>query len=79
MRRLGRRALLIGGSTLAGWFITRWAVGGTVSRSGLTSRGTPLNLEPLAFGLGADLAGLALGLLLGVGITWLYARYLEGL
>ena len=79
-RRLSRYALLVCGSTLVGWFITRWVLSGTGGGPGGPGhRTSPLNLEPLAFGLGADLAGLALGLVLGVGLTWLYAHYLEGL
>ena len=79
-RRLSRYALLVGGGTLAGWFITRWVVSGTGGGpGGPATRVSPLNLEPLAFGLGADLAGLALGLALGVGLAWFYARYLESL
>ena len=39
---------------------------------------TPM-LQPLGAGLGADLAGVAVGLILGVGLIWVYTRYLEGL
>lgn len=79
-RTLSRHALRVGGSTLAGWFITRWVLSGSGGGpSGPGHRTSPLNLEPLAIGLGADLTGLALRLALGVGLTWFYARNLEGL
>ena len=78
-RRLSHYALLVGGGTLVGWLVTRWAVGVTADPSGSSNRTTSLNLEPLAHGVGVDLIGLALGIVLGVGLTWLYARYLEGL
>ena len=78
-RRLSRYALLVGGSTLAAWLATRWAVGVTADPSGSSNRTTPVNLEPLAHGVGVDLIGLALGIVLGVRLTWFYARYLEGL
>lgn len=78
-RRLSRYALLVGGSTLAGWLVTRWAVGVTADPSGSSNRTTRLNLEPLSQGLGADLLGLVVGLVLGISLTWFYARYREGL
>lgn len=79
-QRLRRYALLIGGSTLVGWFITGWVVSGSGGGpSGPATRVSPLNLEPLAHGLRVDLAGLAVGLVLGLALTWIYTHYLEGL
>ena len=74
--RLSRYALLTGGATLVVWFLTRQLVASAYPD---ISGPDPLNFKPLAHGLGVDLAGLAVGVLLGVGITWLYARYLDGL
>ena len=39
---------------------------------------TPQTLTPLSAGLGADVAGLFVGLILGIGLTWIYSHYLEG-
>ena len=80
--RLRRYALLTGGGTLVGWFFTRWLLYATeagVSRWNLAGRGDAPDLAPLSAGLGADLAGLGIGLLLGVGLTWMYTHYLESL
>ncbi len=80
--RLRRYGLLTGGGTLVGWFFTRWLLYATeagVWRWNMAGRGDPPDLAPLSAGLGADLAGLALGLILGVGLTWIYTHYLEGL
>ena len=78
--RLRRYALLTGGGTLVGWFFTRWLIYATeagISRWNLAGRGEAPDLAPLSAGVGADLAGLALGLILGVGLTWIYTHYLE--
>ena len=45
----------------------------------MAGRGDPPDLAPLSAGLGADLAGPFVGLIIGVGLTWLYTHYLEGL
>ena len=79
--RLRRYALLTGGGTLVGWFFTRWLLWANdagISRWNLAGRGDAPDLAPLSAGLGADLAGLGLGLILGVGLTWMYTHYLEG-
>ncbi len=75
MQRLSRYALLTGGTTLAVWFLTRWVVALAVNTGG--RRSAPMNFEPLANGLGVHLAGLALGVLVGIGIAWFYANYVE--
>ena len=79
--RLRRYALLTGGGTLVGWFFTRWLLWANdagISRWNLAGRGDAPDLAPLSAGLGADLAGLGLGLILGVGLTWMYTHHLEG-
>ena len=45
----------------------------------MAGRGDAPDLAPLSAGLGADVAGLAVGLILGIGLTWIYSHYLEGL
>lgn len=78
--RLRRYGLLTGGGTLVGWFFTRWllyAAEAGVSRWNMAGQGDPPDLTPLSAGLGADVAGLSVGLILGVGLTWIYTRYLE--
>ena len=80
--RLRRYGLLTGGATLVGWFVTRWLLYATeagVSRWNMAGQGQAPDLTPLSAGLGADLSGLAVGLILGVGLTWVYTHYLEGL
>ena len=80
--RLRRYGLLTGGGTLVGWFVTRWllwAGDAGLSRWNMAGSGDAPDLAPLSAGLGADLAGLAVGLILGVGLTWVYTHYLEGL
>ena len=80
--RLRRYGLLTGGGMLVGWFFTRWLLYATeagVWRWNMAGRGDPPDLAPLAAGLGADLAGLVVGLILGIGLSWIYAHYLEGL
>lgn len=80
--RLRRYALLIGGGTLVGWFFTRWLLYASeagVSRWNMAGQGQAPDLTPLSAGLGADLLSLIVGLILGVGLTWMYTRYLEGL
>lgn len=78
--RLRRYGLLTGGGTLVGWFFTRWLVYATeagVWRWNMAGQGAAPDLTPLAAGLGADVAGLLVGLILGIGLTWIYTRYLE--
>ena len=80
--RLRRYSLLTGGGTLVGWFFTRWLLYATeagVWRWNMAGRGDAPDLAPLSAGLGADVAGLAVGLILGIGLTWIYSHYLEGL
>ena len=80
--RLRRYGLLTGGGTLVGWFFTRWLLYATeagVYRWNMAGTGDAPDLAPLSAGLGSDLAGLAMGLILGVGLTWVYTHYLEGL
>jgi len=80
--RLPRYGLLTGGGTLVGWFFTRWLLYATeagVWRWNMAGRGEAPDLAPLSAGLGADVAGLFVGLILGVGLTWIYSHYLEGL
>lgn len=63
-RRLARYALIAGSATLALWFfISRLIWMGSAD----------------APGPGTGLLALVLGLGLGLGLTWLYARYFEGL
>lgn len=67
-RRLARYALIAGGLTVVGWlFIQRlvWIM-------------WPFD-SPEEFAVGVDVGSLLLGLALGLGLTWLYARYFEGL
>ena len=67
-RRLARYALITGGLTVAGWlFIQRlaWIMWPFASSEEL--------------GIGVGVVALLLGLGLGLGLTWLYARYFEGL
>ncbi|MCY3748539.1 MAG: hypothetical protein OXG64_04505 [Chloroflexi bacterium] len=67
-RRLARYALIAGGLTVVGWlFIQRlvWIM-------------WPFD-TPEEFGVGVDVVALLLGLALGLALTWLYARYFEGL
>ncbi|MDE2868240.1 MAG: hypothetical protein OXR64_03700 [Chloroflexota bacterium] len=78
--RLRRYGLLTGGGTLVGWFFTRWLIYATeagVWRWNMAGRGEAPDLTPLSAGLGADVAGLSVGLILGIGLTWIYTRYLE--
>ncbi len=77
MQRLLRYALLTGGPTLAVWILTRWVVALAVHTGG--RRSAPMNFEPLASGLGVHLAGLALGVLVGLGVAWFYANYVDDL
>ena len=80
--RLRRYGLLTGGGTLVGWFFTRWLLYATeagVHRWNMAGTGDAPDFAPLSAGLGADVAGLAVGLILGVGLTWVYTHYLEGL
>jgi len=67
-RRLARYALIAGALTVVGWlFIQRlvWIMWPFAS--------------PEEFGAEVDIVAVALGLALGVGLTWIYARYFEGL
>ena len=78
--RLRRYGLLTGGGTLVGWFFTRWLMYASeagVSRWNMAGQGPAPNLAPLSAGLGADVAGLFLGLIIGIGLTWIYSHYLE--
>lgn len=78
--RLRRYGLLTGGGTLVGWFFTRWLLYASeagISRWNLAGRGDAPDLAPLSAGLGADVAGLFVGLILGIGLTWIYTHYLE--
>ena len=78
--RLRLYGLLTGGGTLVGWFFTRWLLYATeagVWRWNMAGRGDPPDLAPLSAGLGADVAGLSVGLILGGGLTWIYSHYLE--
>ncbi len=77
MQRLSDCALLTGGTTLAVWFLTRWVVALAIHTAG--RRTAPMNFEPLANGLGVNLAGLALRVVVGLGIAWFYTNYVEGL
>ena len=80
--RLRRYGLLTGGGALVGWFFTRWlmyAAEAGVSRWNMAGQGAAPDLTPLSAGLGADVAGLLVGLILGLGLTWVYTHYLEGL
>ena len=80
--RLRRYALLTGGGTVVGWFFTRWLLYATeagVSRWNMAGRGEAPDLTPLSAGIGADLVGLVVGLVLGFGLTWVYTHYLERL
>ena len=45
--------------------------------SGLAGR--PPDLAPLSAALGVHLAGLAVGMSLGVGLIWLYTHHIESL
>ncbi len=84
--RLRLYGLLLSSGTLVGWVLTRmviWA-GNTpfLPRLPRPGGGIPEEwnepmLAPLSAGLGADLAGLAVGLILGVGLVWLYTHHLE--
>ena len=86
-RRLRLYGFLLSSGTLVGWVLTRMAV--WVSNTPFLPRmprpgggipeewNTPM-LEPLGAGLGADLTGLLVGLILGVGLIWIYTRYLDG-
>lgn len=86
--RLRLYGLLLSSGTLVGWVLTRlviWA-GNTPFLPRLPTRGAGVPeewnepmLAPLSAGIGADLAGLAVGLILGVGLIWLYTHHLEGL
>ncbi len=49
----------------------------TYSRWNLAGPGHAPDLAPRSAGLGSDLAGLGVGLILGVGLTWIHAPYLE--
>ena len=86
--RLRLFGLLLSSGTLVGWVLTRlviWA-GNTPflprlprPGSGVPEEWNEPMLAPLSAGVGADLAGLAVGLILGVGLVWLYTHHLEGL
>lgn len=91
-RRLALYGVLTAGVTLAVWRFTHWAVWRSdpfsVNRvlpdpGGAARTPPPDNLapgfatqtEPAAW---IDPVGLAVGLVLGLLVTWVYARYLEG-
>lgn len=87
-RRLLTYGLLTAGITIVAWRMLHWFVwfdslrprsrGGIVGRNGadIIASGFENPPEPAAW---IDPVGLALGLTLGLLITWLYARYFQNL
>ena len=77
-RRLGRYLLLTGGVSIVVWLIALqpvWEYPEAVLTGWQTFYGAPSFRQPELL---VAVIGAPTGLLLGLGLTWLYARYMEG-